>query len=102
MQQTKFILVLCGNLCFSSIDRPWVAQEGGDYLLPESGIGPVTYDHARPIMVRNPNIAGVAQEIPLRVADLNTHVFKPSECQTAYQKLLHDRASTMGCHFDWS
>ena len=38
----------------------------------------------------------------MRVSDLNTHVFKPSECQTAYQKLLHDRAGTMGCHFKWS
>ena len=38
----------------------------------------------------------------MRVSDLNTHVFKPSECQNAYQKLLHDRASTMGCHFQWS
>ncbi|HYF51911.1 MAG TPA: zinc-binding alcohol dehydrogenase [Planctomycetota bacterium] len=38
----------------------------------------------------------------MKVSDLNTHVFTPAECQVAYQKLLHDRASTMGCHFDWS
>jgi threonine dehydrogenase-like Zn-dependent dehydrogenase len=38
----------------------------------------------------------------MRVSDLNTHSFAPSECQTAYQKLLHDRSSTMGCHFDWT
>ena len=37
----------------------------------------------------------------MRVSDLNTHVFEPSECQTAYQKLLHDRTGTMGCHFKW-
>ena len=38
----------------------------------------------------------------MRMADLNTHAFAPSDCQAAYQKLLHDRSSTMGCHFDWS
>jgi len=37
----------------------------------------------------------------MRVSDLNTHVFAPSECQNAYQKLLNDRSSTMGCHFQW-
>ncbi|MBA2480196.1 MAG: zinc-binding alcohol dehydrogenase [Planctomycetes bacterium] len=38
----------------------------------------------------------------MRLSDLNTHVFSPKDCQGAYQKLLHDRAGTMGCHFDWS
>jgi len=38
----------------------------------------------------------------MRVSDLNTHVFAPAECQNAYQKLLNDRSSTMGCHFDWT
>jgi 2-desacetyl-2-hydroxyethyl bacteriochlorophyllide A dehydrogenase len=38
----------------------------------------------------------------MNVSGLNTHVFAPAECQTAYQKLLHDRAGTMGCHFDWA
>lgn len=37
----------------------------------------------------------------MAVSDLNTHVFKPAECQAAYQKLLHNRAGTMGCHFEW-
>jgi hypothetical protein len=32
---------------------------------------------------------------------LNTHVFAPADCQAAYQKLLNDRASTLGCHFQW-
>lgn len=36
------------------------------------------------------------------VSDLNTHSFSPSNPQAAYQKLLHDRANTMGCHFDWT
>lgn len=38
----------------------------------------------------------------MRVSNLNSHAFSPHEAQTAYQKLLHDRAGTMGCHFDWS
>ncbi len=38
----------------------------------------------------------------MRVSDLNTHAFSPTEAQTAYQKLLYDRAGTMGCHFDWT
>jgi threonine dehydrogenase-like Zn-dependent dehydrogenase len=38
----------------------------------------------------------------MRVSDLNTHVFSPREAQAAYQKLLHERAGTMGVHFDWS
>jgi len=62
---------------FSSIDRPWVAIEAQEYSPPASGIGPVTYDHAHPIMVRNPNNAGVAVEAPLRIADLNNPNLKP-------------------------
>jgi len=62
---------------FSSIDRPWVAIEAQEYLPPQSGIGPVTYDHAHPIMVRNPNNAGVAVEAPLRIADLSNPNLKP-------------------------
>lgn len=38
----------------------------------------------------------------MKVSDLNTHQFSPVNCQEAYQKLLHTRAGTMGCHFDWS
>src|SRR5438477_11722158 len=62
---------------FSSIDRPWVAIEAQEYLPPASGNGPVTYDHAHPIMVRNPNNAGVAVEAPLRIADLGNPNLKP-------------------------
>jgi hypothetical protein len=62
---------------FSSIDRPWVAIEAQEYLPPASGIGPVTYDHAHPIMVSNPNNAGVAVEAPLRIADLSNPNLKP-------------------------
>ena len=62
---------------FSSIDRPWVAIEAQEYLPPTSGIGPVTYDHAHPIMVSNPNNAGVAVKAPLRIADLSNPNLKP-------------------------
>jgi|SRR5438105_6330353 len=62
---------------FSSIDRPWVAIEAQEYTPPPSGPGPVTYDHAHPIVVRNPNNAGVAVDAPLRIADLNNPNLKP-------------------------
>jgi hypothetical protein len=62
---------------FSSIDRPWVASEGGEYLPPASGIGPVTYDHAHPIKVRVPVAGGAVAEQVLRVADVNNPNLKP-------------------------
>ena len=62
---------------FSSIDHPWVAIEGQEFLAPSSGIGPVTYDHAHPIMVTNPNNAGIPVTTPLRVADVNNTNLKP-------------------------
>jgi hypothetical protein len=62
---------------FSSIDQPWVAIEAQEYLPPASGVGPVTYDHAHPIMVRSPNNAGVAVEAPLRIADVSNPNLKP-------------------------
>ena len=62
---------------FSSIDRPWVAIEAQEYSPPPSGIGPVTYDHAHPIMATSPNNAGVPVTAPLRVADLNNPNLKP-------------------------
>ena len=61
----------------TSIDRPWIAIEGQDYLPPASGIGPVTYDHAHPVMVRNPNNAGAAVDAPLRIADVSNPNLKP-------------------------
>src|SRR6266436_2842718 len=62
---------------FSSIDRPWVAIAGQEYGPPASGPGPVTYDHAHPIMAIAPNNAGVPVEAPLRIADLNNPNLKP-------------------------
>ena len=32
---------------------------------------------------------------------LNTHVFKPADCEEAYQTANRDRAKTMGILFDW-
>lgn len=37
----------------------------------------------------------------MRVSDLNTHAFSPAEAQKAYRTLLHERAGTMGAHFEW-
>jgi hypothetical protein len=62
---------------FSSIDRPWIAIEAQEYLPPASGIGPVTYDHAHPIMVTAPNNAGTPVTAPLRIADLGNPNLKP-------------------------
>ncbi len=62
---------------FSSIDRPWVAIEGQEFQPPASGIGPVTYDHAHPIMVTNPNNAGTPVTTALRIADLSNPNLKP-------------------------
>jgi hypothetical protein len=62
---------------FSSIDRPWVASEGGEYLLPASGIGPVTYDHSHPVMVRVPIAGGAVAETALRIANVNNPNLKP-------------------------
>src|SRR5262252_297063 len=56
---------------FASIDRPWVAIEAQEYTPPQSGPGPITYDHAHPIMTRAPNNAGVAVDAPMRIADLS-------------------------------
>ncbi len=65
------------NPNFSSIDRPWVAIEGQEFQPPASGIGPVTYDHAHPIMATNPNNAGTPVTTPLRIADLSNPNLKP-------------------------
>jgi hypothetical protein len=62
---------------FASIDHPWVAVEAQEYIPPASGIGPITYDHAHPIMVTSPNNAGTPVTAPLRVADLSNPNLKP-------------------------
>src|SRR5713226_8613718 len=61
---------------FSSLDLPWVAGSG-EFLPPQSGIGPVTYDKAHPQMAVTPNARGDAVRAPLRLADLSNPNLKP-------------------------
>ena len=61
---------------FSVPDSPWQPM-GPEYAAPASGPGPVTYDHAHPIMARNPNNVGAVVEAPLRLADLSNPNLKP-------------------------
>ena len=95
MPDTRLIGLAAGMLCagavtadgyaagesiipnLTSIDRPWVAIAGQEYLPPPTGIGPITYDHAHPIMVTAPNNAGIPVTAPLRIADLNNPNLKP-------------------------
>ena len=56
---------------FSSIDSPW-ATISGDFLPPPSGLGPITYDKAHPVMRRNANARGDVVETP-RLANVVTH-----------------------------
>jgi hypothetical protein len=61
---------------FSSVDFPWLPTNA-EYAPPASGPGPITYDHAHPIMARNPNAAAAVVEAPMRLADLNNPNLKP-------------------------
>lgn len=61
---------------FTSIDMPWVATSQ-DYLPPQSGAGPVSYDKAHPVMERTPNQYGVLRQTPMRLANLDNPNLKP-------------------------
>lgn len=61
---------------FSSVDFPWLPTNP-EYAPPESGLGPVTYDHAHPVLARNANNVGAVVEAPLRLADLSNPNLKP-------------------------
>jgi hypothetical protein len=61
---------------FSVADFPWLPT-GPEFAPPQSGIGPVTYDHAHPVLARNPNNVGAVVEAPLRLADLSNPNLKP-------------------------
>jgi hypothetical protein len=61
---------------FSSFEFGWV-KAGTGFLPPASGPGPMTYDKAHPIMVRNLNARGEVETAPLRVADLTNPLLKP-------------------------
>jgi hypothetical protein len=61
---------------FSSADFPWVGTSGS-LLPPPSGLGPVTYDKANPVMRSAPNNRGDVVEAPLALADLSNPNLKP-------------------------
>jgi hypothetical protein len=61
---------------FSTMDFPWLPL-GPEYAPPASGLGPITYDHAHPIMARNANNVGAVVEAPMRLADLSNPNLKP-------------------------
>lgn len=95
MSDSRFVGLTAGLLCacavtadgyatgessipnLTSLDRPWVAIEGQEYMPPPTGIGPITYDHAHPVMATAPNNAGVPITAPLRIANLNNSNLKP-------------------------
>jgi hypothetical protein len=60
----------------SSVDFPWLPIQP-EYAPPASGPGPVTYDHAHPVLARNPNNIGAVVEAPMRLANLNDPNLKP-------------------------
>jgi hypothetical protein len=61
---------------FSTFDYGWL-KDGQAFHAPASGIGPISYDKAHPIMRTAPNNRGVAVTAPLRVADLSNPILKP-------------------------
>ena len=81
---------------FSSVDFPWQPL-GPEYAPPASGIGPVTYDHAHPIMARNPNNVGALVEAPMRLADLSNPNLKPWVIE--YLKKANDELLAKGIRF---
>ena len=61
---------------FSSLDRPW-ARNSLDFFPPQSGLGPVAYDKAHPVMARNPDANGVPRTGPLHLGDTSNPNLKP-------------------------
>ena len=63
----------------SSAEFPWVLINpiNPEYLPPSSGLGPVTYDKARPHIARLLNNVGNVVERPLPLADLSNPNLKP-------------------------
>src|SRR5580700_6350082 len=60
----------------SSADFPWVPTSDG-FLLPPSGLGPITYDKANARIVPTLNLFGAVLQRPLHLADLNNPNLKP-------------------------
>jgi hypothetical protein len=61
---------------FMSLDRPW-ARNSLDFFPPESGLGPVTYDHVHPQFEDATNQEGVIRKVPLHLGDANNPNPKP-------------------------
>ncbi len=61
---------------FSSLDRPW-ARNGLDFFPPKSGLGPVTYDKAHPVIVAAPDADGNLRRGPLHLGDTSNPNLKP-------------------------
>ena len=61
---------------FTSLDRPW-ARNSLDFFPPQSGLGPVTYDKAHPVMATNPDANGVPRRGPLHLGDSSNVNLKP-------------------------
>ena len=61
---------------FTSLDRPW-ARNSLDFFPPPSGLGPVTYDKAHPVMQTNPDANGVPRRGPLHLGDTSNPNLKP-------------------------
>jgi hypothetical protein len=64
---------------FSSAEFPWVLTNptNPEYLPPSSGLGPITYDKARPHIARLLNNVGNVVERPLPLADLTNPNLRP-------------------------
>lgn len=61
---------------FTSLDRP-SARNSLDFFPPPSGLGPVTYDKAHPVMATNPDANGVPRRGPLHLGDASNANLKP-------------------------
>lgn len=61
---------------FTSLDRPW-ARNGLDFFPPKSGLGPVTYDKAHPVIVPAPDADGNLRRGPLHLGDTSNPNLKP-------------------------
>src|SRR6476646_4776013 len=61
---------------FTSLDQPW-ARNSLDFFPPQSGLGPVTYDKAHPVMQVNPDANGVPRRGPLHLGDPSNPNLKP-------------------------
>jgi hypothetical protein len=81
---------------FSTLDLPWLPA-GPEYAPPVSGLGPITYDRAHPVMARNANNVGAVVEAPMRLADLSNPNLKPWVID--YLKKANDELMAKGIRY---